>query len=61
MTVASRRRKPTSDFEPVVVDRRIYAVLVHLGSRVTALEQIIINQAVPPKRVRKSQSAGNIG
>jgi cell division protein FtsB len=44
--------------EPVVVDRRLYAVLHHLNARVTSLEQQIAaltNSAPAPKKRTRSQ------
>jgi hypothetical protein len=54
-----KRMTETSEFEPVVVDKRLYAVLHHLNCRVTAIETALAKltaAAAPPKRGRKPKS-----
>jgi uncharacterized membrane protein YccC len=56
-----KRKQDPSTNETIIVDRRLYAVLCHLGARLTSLEQALArlqnNTAATPKRTRKPKSA----
>jgi hypothetical protein len=58
--LSTKRKQSLDSFEPVVVDRRLYNVLLHLNARLTSVEQVLAkltNSAATPTRGRKPKSA----